>query len=128
MELSVVFNLMTIAALLIIVFTVKKHVAILTESRKKQVSFLEERNKALQGDIEYRTATYRKLLERCHHAERHIQALSQENTKLRALKSGGSSQFTQEQIKLLMGLVHPDKHGGKESATKMFQLLNGMRK
>lgn len=37
------------------------------------------------------------------------------------------SPLTREDVRTLMSLVHPDKHGGKESATKMFQLLNGMR-
>lgn len=37
-------------------------------------------------------------------------------------------QFTQDQIRSLLSLVHPDKHDGKESAVRMTQLLLKMRK
>lgn len=35
--------------------------------------------------------------------------------------------FTPEELKILIGLCHPDKHGGKESANKMTQKLLAMR-
>lgn len=40
---------------------------------------------------------------------------------------GGGNPFTPEELKILIGLCHPDKHGGKESANKMTQKLLSMR-
>ena len=40
---------------------------------------------------------------------------------------GGGNPFTPEELKVLIGLCHPDKHGGKESANKMTQKLLSMR-
>lgn len=37
------------------------------------------------------------------------------------------TQFTKEQLTVLIQLCHPDKHGGRESANRMTQLLNDMR-
>lgn len=37
------------------------------------------------------------------------------------------SQFTDEEIKALLQLCHPDKHGGKDSATRMTQKLLSLR-
>lgn len=42
-------------------------------------------------------------------------------------ESTNSGTFTDEQLKSLLQLVHPDKHGGKESAIAMTQLINGLR-
>lgn len=39
-----------------------------------------------------------------------------------------ASQFTQAEIDQLIRLCHPDKHGGKESATAMTQKLMRLRK
>ena len=35
--------------------------------------------------------------------------------------------FTDAELKSLLQLVHPDKHGGKESAVRMTQLINQLR-
>lgn len=48
--------------------------------------------------------------------------------KLAKLEKAGSSQFTQDELKSLLQLVHPDKHGGKESAIKLTQKINQLRK
>lgn len=40
----------------------------------------------------------------------------------------GSEQFTPEEIKTLITLCHPDKHGGKESAQRITQKLLSLRK
>lgn len=37
------------------------------------------------------------------------------------------TQFNKEQLTTLIQLCHPDKHGGRESANRMTQLLNDMR-
>lgn len=39
-----------------------------------------------------------------------------------------SSQFSDEDIKRLLQLCHPDKHGGKQLAVEMTQKLNALRK
>lgn len=41
---------------------------------------------------------------------------------------GGGNPFTPEELKVLIGLCHPDKHGGKESANKITQKLLSMRR
>lgn len=35
-------------------------------------------------------------------------------------------QFTDEELKQLLRLVHPDKHNGRDVATKMFQKIQGL--
>lgn len=42
--------------------------------------------------------------------------------------SAAESQFSEKDLKILIGLCHPDKHGGKESAHKMTQKLLEMRR
>ena len=37
------------------------------------------------------------------------------------------TQFTEEELRTLIGLVHPDRHGGKESAVRMTQKINQLR-
>lgn len=36
-------------------------------------------------------------------------------------------QFTDDDLRSLLQLVHPDKHGGKESAHRLTQKINGLR-
>lgn len=36
------------------------------------------------------------------------------------------SQFTDEELRSLLRLVHPDKHNGRDVATKMFQKIQGL--
>lgn len=52
--------------------------------------------------------------------------------RLRELKYGNkakqeSQQFTQEELRSLLQLVHPDKHGGKASAVTLTQKINKLR-
>lgn len=37
------------------------------------------------------------------------------------------SQFTDAELRSLLQLVHPDKHGGKESAVTLTQKINALR-
>lgn len=37
-------------------------------------------------------------------------------------------QFTDDELRSLLQLVHPDRHHGKESAVKMTQKINALRK
>lgn len=53
-----------------------------------------------------------------------INRLEAELSKERA-KSG---QFNQDELRSLVQLVHPDKHGGKEVAVRMTQKINSLRK
>lgn len=41
---------------------------------------------------------------------------------------GGQEQFTDEELRSLLQLVHPDKHGGKASAVRLTQKINQLRK
>lgn len=41
---------------------------------------------------------------------------------------GGQGQFTDEELRSLLQLVHPDKHGGKASAVRLTQKINQLRK
>lgn len=45
----------------------------------------------------------------------------------RAAEAPKPTQFNKEQLTTLIQLCHPDKHGGRESANRMTQLLNDMR-
>ena len=45
----------------------------------------------------------------------------------RAAEDNKPAQFNKEQLTVLIQLCHPDKHGGRESANRMTQLLNDMR-
>lgn len=36
-------------------------------------------------------------------------------------------QFTDDELRSLLQLVHPDKHGGKESAVRLTQKINALR-
>jgi hypothetical protein len=45
----------------------------------------------------------------------------------RAAEDNKPTQFNKEQLTTLIQLCHPDKHGGRESANRMTQLLNDMR-
>lgn len=38
-----------------------------------------------------------------------------------------SKQFTDDELRSLLQLVHPDKHGGKQSAVNMTQKINQLR-
>ncbi len=38
-----------------------------------------------------------------------------------------NTQFTPDELRTLLSLCHPDKHGGKESATRVTQKLIAMR-
>lgn len=40
---------------------------------------------------------------------------------------GGSSSFTNEELRVLIQLAHPDKHGGKEVYNSILQKLNKMK-
>ena len=56
--------------------------------------------------------------------ENRIAALVAELERERRLNSG---QFTNDEIKTLTSLCHPDKHGGKESAVRITQKLLKLR-
>lgn len=45
-----------------------------------------------------------------------------------AASAGRNAQFTPEQLRTLLQLCHPDKHGGKESAVQITQHINSLRK
>ena len=54
--------------------------------------------------------------------------ISRQDQELRKLKSGHGGQFTQDELRSLLQLVHPDKHGGKDVAVRMAQKINSLRK
>lgn len=59
-----------------------------------------------------------------------LDRLTQENVFRESFNSSKSknSSFTREELKVLRGLSHPDKHGGRESAVKMTQKINELIK
>lgn len=69
---------------------------------------------------------YRDLLIKWNHLVEQVNQAGGE----RALKSRTqqSEQFSQDDIKRLIQLCHPDKHDGKQSAVEMTKKLNLMRK
>lgn len=42
--------------------------------------------------------------------------------------SAVSQQFSDDELRSLLQLVHPDKHDGKESAVRLTQKINALRK
>lgn len=57
-----------------------------------------------------------------------IQQLENELRAARRSSANNSNQvFTQDEIRSMIRLCHPDKHGGKEVATKVTQKLMSMR-
>lgn len=78
-------------------------------------------------------STYNKLLRSYDKIDRHNdQLLAQYNDLVRRIQRGefskSNSPFSNDEIKTLIVLCHPDKHGGKDTAVKMTQKLLGMRK
>lgn len=64
-----------------------------------------------------------------------IRQLSVENYSLEARlsalqrsKAAPDTMFTQDELRSLLQLVHPDKHEGKESAVRLTQKINELRK
>ena len=64
-----------------------------------------------------------------------IHALASENYRLEAhlfalqrSKAAPDTMFTQDELRSLLQLVHPDKHEGKESAVRLTQKINELRK
>ena len=62
------------------------------------------------------------------------QLLAQWNSLIRQINAKGgekflnsTSQFTDDELKQLIMLCHPDKHDGKRSAVEMTQKLNALR-
>lgn len=49
-----------------------------------------------------------------------------QNAKLS--KDNKVSQFTDDELRSLLQLVHPDKHSGKQSAVTLTQKINSLRK
>lgn len=93
------------------------------------------RASALLGDLkkaEGRLADWRdrhQRLEWKHHSlvRQYNQMVKEHNELVDEFAFGGGNPFTPEELKVLIGLCHPDKHGGKESANKMTQKLLSMR-
>lgn len=48
-----------------------------------------------------------------------------QNARLTGLET--PSQFSEAELRSLLQLVHPDKHGGKESAVTLTQKINALR-
>lgn len=43
-------------------------------------------------------------------------------------RKGNNSGFTQEELRAMRRMMHPDRNGGSETATRITQKLNGMIK
>lgn len=54
----------------------------------------------------------------------HIRAAHWNDSKT---KQSNTTQFTKDELRSLLQLVHPDKHDGKESAVKLTQKINQLR-
>jgi hypothetical protein len=77
----------------------------------------------LKREHEYLDIKYKGLLERWNELVRDVNAKG--GQQFLACHSG--SQFTDNELKSLLQLVHPDKHGGKESAKVITQKINQLR-
>lgn len=81
----------------------------------------------LKNEHEYLDDKYKSLLQRWNELVREVNSKGGQQFLdcTSGIKSG--SQFTDNELKSLLQLVHPDKHGGKESAKVITQKINSIR-
>lgn len=80
-----------------------------------------------QVQLLHADAAYDRLLEKWNHVASQINAKGgQEFLDFGEIRSG--CQLTEDEIKSLLNLCHPDKHDGKTAAVRMTQRLLEMRK
>lgn len=77
----------------------------------------------LKREHEYLDVKYKGLLGRWNELVREVNAKGGQQF----LTGNSGSQFTDNELKSLLQLVHPDKHGGKESAKVITQKINSLR-
>lgn len=71
---------------------------------------------------------YSNLAERWNELTAEINYLGGREFLENATIGGGTvTQFTEDELRSLLQLVHPDKHGGKESAHRLTQKINQLR-
>jgi hypothetical protein len=92
--------------------------ALLSDLKKAEAKLSERHSRLMHLEFEHRSliARYNRMV------KEHNEMVDEF-----AYGGGGSNPFTPEELKILIGLCHPDKHGGKESANKMTQKLLAMR-
>lgn len=71
---------------------------------------------------------YNKLIEEWNQVVRKINERGGQAFLDGELPAQQTTQFTDAELRMLITLCHPDKHAGKESATRMTQKLLAMRK
>ncbi len=105
---------------------------VLASTHQKALSQLADANlKLLTASIEYNVVRdqYLKLLDKWNDLVEKINQKGGMNfLDEGVLPKEAEIQITQEHITTLLQLCHPDKHDGKESATRMTQLLLSLRK
>jgi hypothetical protein len=104
--------------------------------RQSKYNALKEENVRLKRERDRYSRKYDRELSDCIRAMRKYNDLIDEyNVLVRKAKqlqklckeSEGSAPFNKEDLRRLITLCHPDKHGGKASATEMTQKLLEMR-
>lgn len=88
-------------------------------------SLYQQRDKEARKALEWQMA-HKMLLVKWNALVDKINGLGGENF-LNNAKIGGPSQFTDDELRSLLQLVHPDKHGGKQSAIELTQKINALR-
>lgn len=114
------------------------------EAEKEQLQlrnqFLEEQYlqkstelSAMYGDMGRQALEHMQLQHRFNNLTRSFEEMKQRELRNQMAKSMGMPKaqmikgFTEDELKSLIQLVHPDKHGGKESAVRMLQIINNLR-
>ena len=68
-----------------------------------------------------------KLLRDLRMAQRHATRANADRTPSKKGSSTSAKEFSGEELRTLISLCHPDRHGGKESAVRITQKLLALR-
>lgn len=110
-------------------YAVKEAHYAIKEEKKYHQKQLEEANKAFDNTINsllYK-ARYEQLLNEYNKLVKRINEKGGEQFLQHAAIQPTGIQLSKEDLKSLIQLCHPDKHGGKESAVEMTKKLNIIR-
>lgn len=110
-------------------YAIKEAHYAIKEEKKHHQRQLEEANKAFDnmlGSVMYKTK-YEQLLYEYNKLVKRINEKGGEQFLQHATIQPAGIQLSKEDLKSLIQLCHPDKHGGKESAVEMTKKLNIIR-
>jgi hypothetical protein len=106
---------------------------VLSGSKSNVIAQLQSKLRVKTNQLAAQEIEFRKLERKYHDLHMTALKIQAERDKLRhdlkrgATQQSASTTFTRDEFNSLLQLCHPDKHGGKESAVKMTQMLLSRR-